>query len=127
MAARKEDKILRIFSAKLTNAIDIATGSLPAMLSAQLVANNFISEQGAKNIIQVAANPPFAMISQLVMTVLEQVKAASDKEAQRLFELFLIILRELEVRDLPDEMDKSYRGDDNPIKKYHWVSFDLYL
>ncbi len=116
MAARKEAKILRIFSAKLTNAIDIATGSLPAMFSAQLVANDFISEQGAKNIIQVAANPPYAMISQLVMTVLEQVKAASDKEAQRLFELFLIILRELEVRDLPDEMDKSYRGDDNPIK-----------
>ncbi len=116
MAARKEDKILRIFSAKLTKAIDIATGSVPAMFSGQLVANDFISEQGAKNIIQVAANPPYAMISQLVMTVLEQVKAASDKEAQRLFELFLIILRELEVRDLPDEMDKSYRGDDNPIK-----------
>ncbi len=116
MAARKEDKILRIFSAKLTKAIDIATGSVPAMFSAQLVANDFISEQGAKNIIQVAANPPYAMISQLVMTVLEQVKAASDKEAQRLFELFLIILRELEVRDLPDEMDKSYRGDDSPIK-----------
>ena len=132
MAARKEANILRGFSARLTKAIDTATGSLPALFSAHLIANGFISEQGAKNIIQVTANPPFAMISQLMMTVLEQVKAAaSDQEAQRLFRLFLVILRELEVRDLPDEMDKSYQGeeeqeagikapprDDNPEGKF---------
>ncbi len=132
MAARREDHILRVFSARLTNAIDLATGSAPAMFSTQLVANGFISEQGANNIIQVAANPPFAMISQLVMTVLGRVRAAaSDQEAQRLFRRFLVILRELEVRDLAIEMDERYRReeeqeagirapprDDNPEGKF---------
>ncbi len=124
MAARKEAKIIRFFSAKLTNAIDLATGSNPTMLSEQLVANDFMTSVGTSSILQVAASPLRNMISQLVMNALRRIQAAAnDQKAQKLFGLFLVILRELGVdEDLVIEMEDSYRGDgqerDNPMCKF---------
>ena len=73
--------------------------------------------QGASNIVQVASNPPYTTINQLV-TIMHGLHvhefrehAANDQEAQRLIGLFLDILRELQVEHLANEMEERYRGE----------------
>ncbi len=85
MAARREAKILQVFSVRLIKAIDAATGSTPAMFSAYLVAKELTPMRGASNIVQVASNPPYTTISQLVTNACTRIQgAATDQEAKRL-------------------------------------------
>ncbi len=117
MAARREARILQVMSARLITAINGATGNSPAVFSDQLVAKGFISVQGASNIILVTANPPYAIISRLVSNALTRVqRAVSDQKAQRLFDLFLDILRELELEDLAQEMEERYQGEGQEVR-----------
>ncbi len=106
-----EARILQVFLAKLTAAIDLATGSNPAMFSAQLIANQLLTMLAANSIVKVASNPPSTIINELVMNAIGQVQKAKDQEAERLFGLFLNILRELEVEDLAIEIEERYRRD----------------
>ncbi len=99
---KMEGKVVQEVSTELIDAIHEVCN--PAEFSALLAKINFT--------IEVCAGDPKQRIGQLVRSVCVQLRQAeSDQIAQINFQVFLGILRWLELENLVDKMERCYRGE----------------
>ncbi len=116
-ACQSYHKVVQGRYAELVEAINTATGYSPAVFADHLVTDNIISRHGANNIVQ-TGEPPYNKVSKLMSIVLTQMKSSSStQKAKKLFTDFLRIIRELNVNELPEEMEAKADEMENGYQK----------